>query len=77
LLPFLKNKMKQGSGIVVKEREPDEAQGEDIAPDTLEDCVKRLKEALKSDDIKALVEAIRDVHDELHMEMNEKQEEPE
>lgn len=72
LLPFLKNKQKAGPGVIIKERAPDEPTGEEIQPDTLEDCVERLLSAIASKDKKAISQALRDVHDELHLEMSEK-----
>lgn len=70
LLPFLKNKMNQGSGVIIKNREPDESQ--EVQPDSLEDCVEHLLSAIASKDKSAIAQALRDVHDELHLEMSEK-----
>jgi len=70
LLPFLQ-KNRQNAGVIVKEREPDEKQDE-IQPDSLEDCVERLLKAFASKDKAQIAQALRDVHDELHLEMSEK-----
>lgn len=73
ILPFLKNSQKNNNaGVIVKERAPDEKPADEIQPDTLEDCVERLLKAIESKDKSAMVEAIRDMHDELHLEMSEK-----
>lgn len=73
LLPFLNKNIRSGSGVIVKERQPDPDTGSDVdvTPDTLEDCVDRMLKAIERKDKAAIVEALRDVHDELHLEMDE------
>lgn len=71
MLPFLKNK-KQGSGVIIKERAPDAPVGDQVESDSLEDCVGRLLLAFASKDKAQIAQALRDVHDELHLEMNDK-----
>ena len=75
MLPFLKNAQRNNNaGVIVKERKPDEPTGDHVEekPNYLEDAVNRLLKAIESKDKSAMVEAIRDLHDELHMEMGEK-----
>lgn len=74
LLPFLNKNIRSGSGVIVKERQPDPDTGSDVdvSPDSIEDCVERLLSAISKKDKAAIVEAIRDIHDELHLEMSDK-----
>lgn len=73
ILPFLKNSQKNNNaGVIVKQRAPDEKSGDEIQPDSLKDCLKRLLSAIKSDDIDSALDAVRDLHDELHLEMSDK-----
>ena len=73
MLPFLQ-KNRQNAGVIVKERQPDEKTGDEIQPDSLEDCVERLIKAFASKDKAQIAQALRDVHDELHLEMSENKE---
>lgn len=76
MLPFLKNQMKQqgSAGVIVKQRAPDAPTGDEVSPDSLEDCIERLLKAFASKDKAQIAQALRDVHDELHLEMSEKSE---
>lgn len=73
MLPFLNKNIRQGSGVIIKERQPDQDHSEDIKPDNIEDCVDRLLSAISRKDKQEIIQALRDVHDELHLEMNENQ----
>lgn len=64
--------MKQGSGVIIKQREPDAPTGDEIKPDSLENCIERLLKAFASKNKSEIAQAFRDVHDELHLEMSEK-----
>lgn len=72
MLPFLKNKhQRQGSGVIVKERQPDhpEEVSSDMSQDEqkeLEQCVKDILEAVKSSDIRKIAEHVKIAHDILH-----------
>lgn len=47
LLPFLKNKMKQGSGVIMKEREPDSVPSEEQEPkEEISDRLQRIADEL-------------------------------
>lgn len=77
MLPFLVKK-NQGSGVIVKERQPDQPQ--DISSDDevkdIEHCVSEAIKAYKSNDIKALARHIKDIHDVLHAYMEEDSSQP-
>ena len=71
MLPFLKNKANNSGGVIVQNRPQDSAKN-DIQPDSMEACVDRLLRAFATKDKVLIAQAIRDIHDELHLEMDEK-----
>lgn len=68
MLPFLQKK--QQTGVIVKERQPDEH----AEPKSdIEECIKDILKACEAKDIKALAHLFRELHDELHKEMDKGQ----
>lgn len=60
MLPFLK-KAKLQTGVIVKERSPDEKPEENQEDSGLEDCAKELISAIEMKDPKAVARVIKDM----------------
>lgn len=66
MLPFLQKK--QQTGVLIKERQPDHPKSEE---NIIEECVRDILKACEAKDIKTLAMLFRELHDELHKEMEE------
>lgn len=73
MLPFLKNKDRQQTGVLVHERKPDENTQENQEDsssteetDSIEALVKEFMEAMKTTDTKKMSELVKTIHDVLH-----------
>lgn len=70
LLPFL-SKKRHDSGLIVKQREPDQVSGDEVQPDSLEDCADRLMKAIASNSKSQVAEALKDIFQELKLQSAE------
>ncbi len=59
MLPFLKNKEKQQSAVMVKQRAPDQPEQEDDKSASHMACAQDLLKAIESKDIKGIAEALQ------------------
>lgn len=66
LLPFLKNKEKSISGLIIKTRNPDEPKQEEPQDESvlaIEACADDLIKAVHAKDVKAAAQAMKDAFD--------------
>lgn len=64
MLPFLKNKIKAQTGVMVENREPDqkpESEQQDNPDAALEACANDLINAIHSKDIKRVTQVLKDI----------------
>lgn len=76
MLPFLKKKEGGASGILVKNRAPDEPQNEaseSEGPDAIDSCMEQFLSAVKASDAKAMSDALYDAHEIMHGRMSPEQ----
>lgn len=74
MLPFLKPKAKQ-TGVIVQDRQMPESDGDsDIDQAELEEFVKDVIVAISAKDIKQIAQSVKELHDVLHMQMDNKPE---
>lgn len=68
LLPFLKRKEAQPTGIIIKTRAPDGAKADESADNSdygIESCAGDLLRALENKDVKGIAEALESAHEVL------------
>ena len=66
MLPFLKNNIKNQTGVTVKTRAPDESAEPKEETADLESIIQEGIEAYKAGDMKRLAKAVKEAHDCLH-----------
>lgn len=72
MLPFLKSKQAQQTGVIIKERAPDQKEeSEDIGAHGIEACAEEFIRAVHAKDVKAAAAALKDAFEILESQPHE------